>query len=80
MSGSLLFGKIGISAQVSNFREFHLQTSMSQYRIKKVACGDFHTLALTEQGVLFSWGGSLWDKTGSKVKGIHRFDFKDFNG
>lgn len=80
MSGSLLFGKIGISAQVSNFREFHLQSSMSQYRIKKVACGDYHTLALTEQGVLFSWGGSLWDKTGSKGKGIHRFDFKDFNG
>ena len=53
---------------------------MRQHRIKKVACGDYHTLALTDQGVLFSWGGSLWDKTGSKGKGIHRFDFKDFNG
>jgi alpha-tubulin suppressor-like RCC1 family protein len=47
MAGSLLFGKIGIPAQVSNFREFHLQNSMSQYRVSKVACGDYHTLALT---------------------------------
>lgn len=47
MSGSLLFGKIGIPAQVSNFREFHLQEAMAVHRIRKVACGDYHTLALT---------------------------------
>jgi alpha-tubulin suppressor-like RCC1 family protein len=74
MAGSLLFGKIGIAAQVNNFREFHLQTGMAQYKVGKVACGDYHTLALTENGLLFSWGGSLWDKTGHKGGGIHKIE------
>jgi RCC1 and BTB domain-containing protein len=74
MSGNLLFGKIAIPAHVNNFREFHLHTPMSQHRVKKVACGSFHTLALTDQGVLFSWGGALWDKTGSKTGGIYKFE------
>lgn len=47
MAGSLLFGKIGINAQINNFREFHLHTAMTQHRVRKVACGDYHTLALT---------------------------------
>lgn len=74
MAGSLLFEKIGIPAQVNNFREFHFHTPMSQYKVKKVACGDYHTLALTQQGLLFSWGGSLWDKTGHKGGGIHKIE------
>ena len=48
MAGSLLFGKIGINSQVNNFREFHYHTEMSKHKVKKVACGDYHTLALTE--------------------------------
>jgi len=47
MAGSLLFGKIGIQSQLNNFREFRFHELMAQYRVKKVACGDFHTLALT---------------------------------
>ncbi|CAM6001330.1 unnamed protein product [Sphagnum balticum] len=47
MVGSLLFGKIGIAAQLNNFREFHMQTGMAQYKVIKVACGNYHTLALT---------------------------------
>jgi hypothetical protein len=47
MAGSLLFGKIGIPSQMNNFREFRLHELMLQFRVKKVACGDFHTLALT---------------------------------
>jgi len=60
MTGSLLFGKLGIESKVNNFREFHLQQSMNQYYVKKVACGDYHTLALTDNGKVFSCGGSLW--------------------
>ena len=74
MTGSLLFGKLGISAQVNHFREFHLQTHMAQYKVKQVACGDYHTLALTHDGLVFSWGGSLWDKTGHKSGGIHQIE------
>jgi alpha-tubulin suppressor-like RCC1 family protein len=36
----------------------------------KIACGDFHTLALTDKGAVYSWGGSLWDKTGHKTDGV----------
>lgn len=75
MAGSLLFGKIGIIAQVNNFREFHLHKQMRELnRVQKVACGDYHTLALTDQGSLFSWGGSLWEKTGHKGSGIVRIE------
>lgn len=74
MAGSLLFGKIGITAQVNNFREFHLQAPMAQHKVAKVACGDYHTLALTQEGTVFSWGGTLWDKTGHKVGGIHKIE------
>lgn len=45
---------------------------MEQYVVKKVACGDYHTLALIEDGTVFSWGGTLWDKTGHKGGGISR--------
>ena len=74
MAGSLLFGKIGIPRQMNNFREFKLHEFMLQFKVKKVACGDFHTLALTEQGALYSWGGSLWDKTGHKGGGILKIE------
>lgn len=47
---------------------------MSQHNIIKVACGDYHTLALTDNGVVYSWGGSLWDKTGHKGGGIHKIE------
>lgn len=72
LAGSLLFGKIGINSQINNFREFKLHKQMLQYVVKKVACGDYHTLALIEDGTVFSWGGTLWDKTGHKGGGISR--------
>ena len=48
MTGSCLFGKMGIPSQVSNFREFHFQNAMKQHKVVQVACGDYHTLALTD--------------------------------
>lgn len=47
---------------------------MSQYKVTKVACGDYHTLALTDDGSVFSWGGTLWDKTGHKGGGISKME------
>lgn len=69
--GSLLFGRLGIPtkmAKVNNYREFKLLTdrNLNSQRIIKLACGDFHTLALAENGLILSWGGTLWDKTGHK--------------
>lgn len=72
LAGSLLFNKIAIDSQNNNFREFKLHQQMAQYVVKKIACGDFHTLALIDDGTIFSWGGTLWDKTGHKSGGISR--------
>ena len=47
MAGSLLFGRIGMKADVNNFRYFRFLAPMAQYRVKKIACGDYHNLALT---------------------------------
>ena len=33
-------------------------------RAKEVACGDYHTMCLTEDGKVYSWGGTLHKKTG----------------
>lgn len=30
--------------------------------IRQVACGDYHTLALTKEGAVYTWGGSLHKK------------------
>lgn len=69
--GSLLFGRLGIAtktAKVNNYREFRAlnDKNIVNENIVKLACGDFHTLALTESGLIYSWGGTLWDKTGHK--------------
>jgi len=56
-----------------NLKEFK-QQKMDDREVKKVAVGDFHTLALTEEGDLYSWGGSLWDKTGHKGGGILKIE------
>ena len=29
-----------------------------------MACGDYHTMCLTEEGKVFAWGGTLHKKTG----------------
>lgn len=39
-------------------------------KIIKIACADYHNMALAENGVIYSWGGTLWDKTGHKNQGI----------
>jgi alpha-tubulin suppressor-like RCC1 family protein len=70
--GSLLFGRLGIptkTAKVNNYREFRPlnDRNLVNQRIVKLACGDFHTLALTDNGLIYSWGGTLWDKTGHKT-------------
>lgn len=47
---------------------------MSQYKVTKVACGDHHTIALTDDGSVFSWGGTLHDQTGHKTKGVSKME------
>ena len=31
--------------------------------VRSIACGDYHTLALTKEGIVYAWGGSLHKKS-----------------
>lgn len=45
----------------------------------QVACGEFHTLALTEDGQVYVWGGSWRNKRGDKLEDRKGFqNFKPF--
>ena len=60
--GSSLHGKLGLSANgLVNIQK--LTQIKTLQRVKQVACGDYHTLCLTEEGKVFAWGGSLHKKT-----------------
>lgn len=41
-------------------------------RAKAVACGDYHTMALSEDGRVYAWGGTLHKKTGEKGGGSNK--------
>jgi len=36
--------------------------------VKEVACGDYHTMALIEDGTVYAWGGTLHKKLGDVEK------------
>ena len=68
VSGSQLHGKLGIQTQNGmHVTRFNLvQGALSGLKIKQVACGDYHTLCLTNDGQVFAWGGTLHKKIGEK--------------
>ncbi len=58
--GSYLHGKLGIEGLTKvNVTIFQPITSLLQERVKQVECGDYHTLCLLENGLVYTWGGSL---------------------
>jgi alpha-tubulin suppressor-like RCC1 family protein len=60
--GSSLHGKLGIpELKVTNMSKFTKLTTLKAI-IRQVACGDYHTLALTKEGAVYTWGGSLHKK------------------
>ena len=63
MCGSHLHGKLGLPSQgIIHLTKF-TQVSLP-IRAKSVACGDYHTLCLAEDGRVYAWGGTLYKKTG----------------
>ena len=60
--GSSLHGKLGLpelssSTNINKFARIPLKST-----IRQVACGDYHTLALSKEGWVYTWGGSLHKK------------------
>lgn len=68
-----------LGLKVTNVLKFYIQPALQNIPIKQIACGAYHTLALADSGELFSWGGTLWGKTGQKsgrVNKVHTLSSK----
>jgi alpha-tubulin suppressor-like RCC1 family protein len=66
MAGSTLHGKLGLAGlNMMQITKFQPLTAFGSQKVKQVACGDYHTLCLTEEGEVYSWGGSLYKKLAS---------------
>lgn len=79
--GSYLHNKLGIDGlKTDTVTKFTLCTHMADRSVKKVACGDYHTMCLLTDGSVHSWGGSLHKKLGANSDPIHTaFHSKDPN-
>lgn len=63
MIGSSLHGKLGLpNIDAMNVANPKLLTIERGLAISQVVCGDYHTLALTESGEVYGWGGNLHKK------------------
>lgn len=64
--GSYLHNKLGIEDLTKDhITRFTPATITKDFRIKKAVCGDYHTMALTTEGSLLTWGGTLHKKLGN---------------
>lgn len=59
LCGSTLHGKLGIDKKVTCLMQFSLFPLSKTRKVKQVACGDYHTLCLLEEGKVLGWGGTL---------------------
>jgi alpha-tubulin suppressor-like RCC1 family protein len=50
--GGTLHKKIGNKSQRPS-----MISGLNNINIIKIGCGDFHSVALSDQGILFTWGG-----------------------
>jgi hypothetical protein len=58
--GSYLHGKLGIEGLTKvNVPIFQPIPALRGLKIKQVECGDYHTLCLLDDGVVYAWGGTL---------------------
>lgn len=65
--GSYLHGKLGIEDLTTiSVLVFTLVKGLQGKKVKQVACGDYHTLCLTDDGIVYTWGGTLHKKLGQK--------------
>lgn len=60
--GANFWGQLGIGTDTPS--ELTLLTSLQNETIIKIACGSYHSLALTRDGKLFAWGGNLFCQLG----------------
>lgn len=60
MCGSNLHDKLGLEGITTGSKKsFKPVELLSMHKVIQVACGDYHTMCLTELGKVYAWGGSL---------------------
>lgn len=60
MCGSNLHDKLGLEGITTGSKKsFKPVELLAAVAVTQVACGDYHTLALSDQGEVYVWGGSL---------------------
>ncbi|KAL4431712.1 hypothetical protein ABPG74_017341 [Tetrahymena malaccensis] len=65
--GSALHGKLGLEdLTMANINKFQMISIFKGMKVLQVACGDYHTLALTDNDQVYSWGGTLHKKVGQR--------------
>ena len=72
--GSNIYGQLGLDEQEENFEIKNdnkqiiknpiLLKNLQNIKIKIISCGEFHSLALSENGDIFSWGGCSYGQLG----------------
>ncbi|CAG9327791.1 unnamed protein product [Blepharisma stoltei] len=68
--GSYLHGKLGIEDLTTvSVLSFTPVTALKDKVVRQVACGDYHTLCLLEDGSVYTWGGTLHKKLGQRGAG-----------
>jgi len=66
--GSSLHGKLGIeSLHKTNINKLQIVPSLAKRKAKLVACGDYHTLCLMEDGTVYQFGGSSFKDKKDKI-------------
>lgn len=63
-SGKNVEGQLGVGDRRSHPHEPHLIEALEGHKVIQVACGDFHSAALTSAGSLFTWGSGLYGQLG----------------
>jgi alpha-tubulin suppressor-like RCC1 family protein len=47
------------------------------FKLKKAVCGDYHTMALTEDGNVLTWGGTLHKKLGNNPEAMEFYYYDE---
>ncbi|XP_041357060.1 RCC1 and BTB domain-containing protein 1-like [Gigantopelta aegis] len=73
-------GQLGVGNNVNQPNPCRVLGALTGLIISKVVCGYAHTMALTDEGVLYSWGANSYGQLGTSSKANQVYPTKvDFN-
>ena len=62
--GSNLFGQLGLDLEIATQPTPKIVKTLATKHIVQIACGQYHNLALTNSGDLYSWGANSYGQLG----------------